>query len=158
MTIQISTITDEAAFNTYLLARNAPRDSIRYGVRPNCAKALSEYAWLLTALQGGQQPTEEQPELPTIPDMSAFATYHANATAPVAPYVSLMQKCMEVLVATPALINQAAVTQGIAPPFGADINDAVSLSDYSALLLATVQAIQSVSVAAQAMQQQQGGE
>jgi hypothetical protein len=138
MTISISTIPDEAAFNNYLAARNAPRDTIRYGVRPNCVKALAEYSALLNALQG---------------DMSAFATYHANATATVTPFVALMQKCMEVLVMTPALINQAAVAQGIAPPFGAEINEPVDLTDYKALLLATVQAIQSVSAAAQAMQE-----
>lgn len=159
MTISITTIADEAAFNNYLAARNAPRDSIRFGVAPNCVKALAEYSWLLTALTGGQEPTEESPDLPTVPDMSDFAAYHANATASVTPFIALMQKCMDVLVKTPALINQAAIAQGIAPPFGLEINEPVDLTEYGALLLATVAAIQSVSVAAQAMQAlQQGGE
>lgn len=156
MTITLTNVRDEAAFEAYRLARTAPLFGIRNGVRPNAVQVLRSYAWLLIALSGGRQPTEEEPELETIPDFSAYATYHAKAIAQVAPFIDLMKHCMEVLVQTPALINQWARAQGIDPPFGAEINDRVVLAEYGALLSATVTTIQNVVIAAQAMAE--GGE
>lgn len=144
MSILIQSIPDEAAFEAYKQARNAPRDTIRYGTRPNAVKALGEYDWLTAALAGGNA------EL-GIPDMSAYATYHANAVSQVAPFIALMYKCMEILVDTPALINQAARAQSLYPPFGEEITDTINLAEYAQLLGATVAAIQNVVIAAQNM-------
>lgn len=138
MTISIADFTDEFAALAYLQARNAPRDTIRYGVRPNAVKCLAEYAYLLTALQGGDAETG-------VPDMSAIAAYHANAVAGVTPFVDLMQHAMRIIIDTPALINQLALMQGqTVPPMGAEINEPVNPTQYAALLMSTVAAIQAV--------------
>lgn len=138
MSIQITDFEDEFAALAYLQARNAPRDTIRYGVRPNAVKAMAEYDRLLTALQGGDVEAG-------IPDMSAMATYHANAVAPVTPFVDLMQAAMHILIDTPALINQLALMQGqTVAPMGAEINEQINPVEYGALLQSTVAAIQAV--------------
>lgn len=145
MAISITDFTDEFAALGYLQARNAPRDTIRYGVRPNAIKCLSEYAYLVTALNGGQQPTEEQPDLQPVPDMSAFLAYHTNAIAAVSPFVDLMQHAMRIIIDTPALINQLALLQGqTVLPMGAEINEQIDPVEYGALLASTVAAIQTV--------------
>lgn len=146
MSIQITDFNDEFAALAYLQARNAQRDTIRHGVRPNAIKALSEYAYLLTALQGGDTETG-------VPDMGAMLAYHVNAVAAVSPFVDLMQAAMKILIDTPALINQLALMQGqTVPPMGAEINDTVDPTEYGALLQSTVAAIQAVG------QLMQGGE
>lgn len=138
MIISITDFTDEFAALGYLQARNAPRDTIRYGVRPNAIKCLSEYAYLMTALQGGDAET-------SVPDMSAFLAYHSGAVAAVAPFIELMQHAMRIIIDTPALINQLALMQGQAvPPMGAEINEPVDPADYAALLMSTAAAIQAV--------------
>lgn len=138
MTISITDFTDEFAALAYLNARNGPRDTIRYGVRPNAVKCLSEYAYLMTALQGGDAEIG-------VPDMSAFFAYHSGAVAAVAPFVELMQHAMRIIIDTPALINQLAIMQGqTVPPMGAEINEPVNPTDYAALLMSTVAAIQAV--------------
>lgn len=138
MTIAISSFDDEFAALAYLQARNAPRDTIRYGVRPNAIKCLSEYAYLLTALEGGDTETG-------VPDMSNMAAYHTNAVAAVAPFVDLMQDAMRILIDTPALISQLALMQGqTVAPMGQEINDQVDPTEYGALLLSMVAAIQAV--------------
>lgn len=138
MSIQITDFDDEFAALAYLQARNAPRDTIRYGVRPNAVKCLDEYSFLLTALQGGDSDAG-------IDDMSGFFAYHQNAVAAVSPFVDLMQHAMRIVIDTPALINQLALMQGeIVPPMGAEINDTIDPTEYAALLMSTVTAIQSV--------------
>lgn len=138
MSIQISNIDDEIAALVYLQARNAPRDGIRYGVRPNCIDVINKYNRLLVGLQGGDAEAG-------IPDMSAMAAYHANAVASVTPFVDLMQDAMRILIDTPALINQLALLQGeTVPPMGAEINDQIDPAEYGALLASMVAAIQAV--------------
>lgn len=157
MTIQITTVEDSIALRQYEFARDAPRDTIVNGVVPNVRKCLSEYDWLAMALAGGQQPTEEEPDLPTIPDMSAYAEYHAGVVSQVTPFITMMYKMMQCLDRTPMLINMAAAAQGIYPPFNALGVEAVDPAAYGALLAETAQAIQAVGAAMQAMAQG-GGE
>lgn len=157
MSIQIDGVLTEAAFNNYLAARNAPRDTIVTGVVPNARKCLSEYDWLAVALAGGQEPTEEEPDLPTIPDMSAYAEYHTGVVSQVTPFITMMYKMMQCLDRTPMLINAAAAAQGIYPPFNALGVEAVDPVAYGTLLAETAQAIQAVGAAMQAMAQG-GGE
>lgn len=138
MSIQITDFNDEFAALAYLQARNAQRDTIRYGVRPNAIKALAEYAYLLTALQGGDEEAG-------VPDMGAMLAYHVNAVAAVSPFVDLMQAAMKILIDTPALINQLALMQGqTVPPMGGEINEQINPVEYGALLQQTVAAIQAV--------------
>jgi hypothetical protein len=138
MSIQITDFETEFLALGYIQARNAPRDTIRTGVRPNAIKCLAEYDRLLTALQGGDAETG-------IPDMSGMATYHANAVTPVTPFVDLMQAAMHILIDTPALINQLALMQGqTVAPMGEEINDQVDPTEYGAMLLSMVAAVQAV--------------
>jgi len=134
MIIQISTIEDESAYNAYLTARNAPRDTIIHGVRPNSIKTIAEYETLLVSLQN---------------EMFEFADYHVGVVSPVAPFIEIMQCAMMIMRDTPSLINQGARAQGIFPPFGEDLKDTVELNDYAALLTNTVTAIQGVASALQ---------
>jgi hypothetical protein len=138
MSIQITDFPSEFLALGYIQARNAPRDGIRYGVRPNCIDVINKYNHLLIALQGGDVEAG-------IPDMSGMAVHHANAVAPVTPFVDLMQAAMKILIDTPALINQLALMQGqTVAPMGEEINDQVDPTEYGALLLSMVAAIQAV--------------
>jgi hypothetical protein len=138
MSIQITDFPSEFLALGYIQARNAPRDTIRYGVRPNAIKCMAEYGRLLVALRGGDVEAG-------IPDMSGMATYHANAVAPVTPLVDLMQAAMHILIDTPALINQLALLQGeTVAPMGEEITDQVDPTEYGALLLSMVAAVQTV--------------
>lgn len=150
MTIQIEGVTQEAAFNNYLAARNAPRDTIVTGVVPNARKCLAEYDWLAVALAGGDEDLG-------IEDMSAYAEYHAGVVSQVTPFITMMYKMMQCLDRTPMLINMAAVAQGIYPPFNALGVEEVDPVAYGTLLAETAQAIQAVGAAMQAMAQG-GGE
>lgn len=140
MTIQITDVATETEVLAYIEARNASRTTIANGVVPNAKKALVEYDWLVTALEGGD-------ESAGMPDMSIFVDYHNGVVADVAPFITLLQRCMEVLVMTPALINQGARAQGKVAPFGEGITDTVDPTEYGALLSGTVAAIQAVAVA-----------
>lgn len=142
MTIQIDGVTQEAAFNNYLAARNAPRDTIVTGVVPNARKCLSEYDWLAVALAGGDEEAG-------IPDMSAYAEYHDGVVSQVTPFITMMYKMMQCLDRTPMLINMAAAAQGIYPPFNALGVEPVDLAAYGALLAEAAASIQAVGVAMQ---------
>lgn len=138
MSIQITDFETEFAALGYFQARNAPRDTIRYGVRPNAIKCLAEYAYLLTALEGGNAEAG-------IPNWEASAEYHQKAVAGVTPFIDLMQAAMKILIDTPALINQLALLQGeTVPPMGEEITDQVDPTEYGALLLSMAAAIQAV--------------
>ena len=138
MNIQITDFETEFAALEYFQGRNAPRDTIRYGVRPNAIKCLAEYSYLLTALNGGNVEAG-------IPNWEASAEYHQKAVAAVSPFVDLMQAAMRILIDTPALINQLAAMQGqTVPPMGAEINEQINPAEYGALLQSTVAAIQAV--------------
>lgn len=103
MTIQITTAADERTYNSYLVARDAPRQTMAHGVYPNAVKALAEYDALLVRLTTG--------------DLAQFGEYHANVTAAVAPYIATMQQAMQAIVATMQAIEQAAPgTFGIVLP------------------------------------------
>lgn len=138
MSIQITDFPSEFLAMGYIQARNAPRDTIRTGVRPNAIKCLAEYERLLIMLQGGDVDAG-------IPDMSAMETYHVNAVAGVTPFIVLMQAAMRILIDTPALINQLALLQGeTVAPMGEEITDQVDPTEYGALLLSMVAAVQTV--------------
>lgn len=85
----------------YATMRNAPRDTMRYGVYPNAVKALAEYAalqqWLL------DNPDWQQP--------------HADMVAAVLPYVVTLQQAMQTIVGVMQVIEKAAPgTFGIESP------------------------------------------
>lgn len=94
MTIQITTAADERLYDDYKAARDAPRFTMAYGVYPNAAKALSQYADLVQRLTDG--------------DLAKFGVYHAIVTAQVAPYISAMQTAMTSIVEAMNAIEQAA--------------------------------------------------
>lgn len=76
----------------YATMRNAPRDTMRYGVYPNAGKALEQYqalqAWL------ADNPDWQQP--------------HAGMVAAVLPHVEALQAAMTTIVTTMQAIEQAA--------------------------------------------------
>jgi hypothetical protein len=140
MTIQISSVLDEAAYNRYLAARNAPRDRIVNGVRPNAIACLADYDRLAVALAGG---SDDPDTGAAIPDMSAFADYHAGVVARVTPFVTMMYHAMAILRDTPALINQVAAANGEFKPF-VGVDDQVDPAAYATLLQDAVEAIAAV--------------
>lgn len=76
----------------YAAMRNAPRDTMRYGVYPNAVKALDEYAALQVWLT--DNPDWQQP--------------HADIVAAVLPYVVTLQQAMMTIVTTMQAIESAA--------------------------------------------------
>lgn len=76
----------------YATMRNAPRDTMRYGVYPNAVKALGQYQalqqWLL------DNPDWQQP--------------HADMVSAVLPYVTALQAAMTTIVTTMQAIERAA--------------------------------------------------
>lgn len=76
----------------YANMRNAPRDTMRYGVYPNAAKALEQYqelqAWLT------DNPDWQQP--------------HADMVSAVLPHITTLQNAMQTIVDTMQSIEQAA--------------------------------------------------
>lgn len=150
MTVSITGIPDERKFVRYIAMRNAPRDTMVYGVHPNSHKALQEYADLVTALSGGSQ---------TIDDLSDMATYHANAVASVTPFVACMQACMLTINQTMHIVNLLAVATGEDAPFGI-VPEEITVPDYLATLSATITALQATQAAMQqaAAALQGGGE
>ena len=76
----------------YAAKRNAPRDTMRYGVYPNAAKALDEYAALQQWLT--DNPDWQQP--------------HADMVAAVLPYVQALQQAMTTIVTVMRAIEKAA--------------------------------------------------
>lgn len=135
----------EIILEAYKRLRNAPRDTINFGVRPNAIKCLAEYATLQTALSGGGD---------GIPDISALSESFATVTEPVAAFVTLLQFAMRIIIQTPRIIDQAAAAQGmIVPPFGIDISQPLDPADYAAMLGEAAAAIMATGQALQAMQQ-----
>lgn len=91
--IQITTINDERTYNSYLAARDAPRQTMAHGVYPNAVKALAEYDALVARLTGG--------------DLAQFAGYHTNVTNAVAPHVATMYTAMQTIVTIMQAIESA---------------------------------------------------
>lgn len=83
MTIQISTVQDERAFEAYKALRNLPRNSLTHSVYAGSKITLQHYADLEAALSG---------------DMSDYAEYHATSTAPVAEHIETLRAAMETIV------------------------------------------------------------
>jgi hypothetical protein len=136
----------EIILEAYKQLRNAPRDTINFGVRPNAIKCLAEYATLQTALSGGGD---------GVPDISSLAESFAAVTGPVTPFIALLQYAMQIVIMTPMIVDQAAAAQGmIVPPFGVDISTPLDPAEYAATLQAAAAAIVATG---QAMQQMQGG-
>lgn len=76
----------------YATMRNAPRDTMRYGVYPNADKALREYQALQQWLT--DNPDWQQP--------------HADMVAAVLPHVTALQAAMTTIVTTMQAIESAA--------------------------------------------------
>ena len=76
----------------YATMRNAPRDTMRYGVYPNVDKALREYQALQQWLT--DNPDWQQP--------------HADMVAAVLPYVQTLQAAMTTIVTTMQAIERTA--------------------------------------------------
>lgn len=76
----------------YATMRNAPRDTMRYGVYPNSVKALDDYAALEAWLT----------------DHSDMADSHAAMIAAVAPHIATLQESMQTIISTMQMIEQAA--------------------------------------------------
>lgn len=85
----------------YATMRNAPRDTMRFGVYPNAVKVLAEYVTL-------QQWLTDNPD---------WQQSHADMIATVTPHITTMQQSMQTIVATMQAIEAAAPgTFGIALP------------------------------------------
>lgn len=147
MTVQISTINDERTFNRYLTMRNAPRDTMVYGVHPNAHKALEQYANLVTALSGGSE---------TIDDLSSMATYHANTVASVTPFVAAMQAAMQTINDTMHIVNLLATATGQDAPFAIEAED-ITVQQYLTTLATAISTLQATQTATQQAAQALGG-
>lgn len=154
MTVAISTISDERQFVQYMAMRNAPRDTLVYGVHPNSHKALAEYAVLLEALQGGHEATDEEPW--TTVDLSGMATYHANAIASVTPFVAAMQVSMATINSTMHIVNLLAVATGQDAPFAIEAEE-ITVQDYLTTLATAITTLQAAQTAMQQAAQALGG-
>lgn len=133
----------EILLEQYKALRNAPRDTIRDRLVRVCEECLNQYDDLQIALSGGNE---------AIPDISALAGQFATVTGPVTPFINLLQATMQVIIATPKIVDQAAAAQGmLVAPFGVDISTPIAPADYATLLTEAAQAIQATAVAAQAM-------
>lgn len=76
----------------YAAMRNAPRDTMRYGVYPNAVKALKEYHALQSWIT--DNPDWQQP--------------HADMVAAVLPYIDTLQQAMTTIVTVMLAIESAA--------------------------------------------------
>ena len=150
MTVSITGIPDERKFVRYIAMRNAPRDTLIYGVHPNSHKALQEYEDLVTALGGGNE---------TIDDLSDMAIYHANAVASVTPFVSCMQSGMLTINQTMHIVNLLAVANGDDAPVAIQPEE-ITVQDYLTTLSTAIATLQATQAAMQqaAMMLQGGGE
>ena len=147
MTVSISTTPDERLFIRYINMRNAPRDTLTYGVYPNSHKALREYDELVTALTGGDE---------TIDDLSGMATYHANAIASVTPFIQAMQACMQSINKTMHVVNLLAILAGEDKIFLIDPEE-LTIQDYLTGLQETIDTLTStVQTTQQIVQSMQG--
>lgn len=75
----------------YVAMRDAPRDTMRYGVYPNAAKAMEQYQALQVWLT--DNPDWQQP--------------HADMVAAVLPHVTALQAAMTTIVTTMQAIEKA---------------------------------------------------
>lgn len=133
----------EIILDAYKHLRNAPRDTINFGVRPNAIKCLDEYATLQVALGGGGN---------GVPDISGMAESFATVTGPVTPFITLLQYAMQIIVQTPMIVDQTAAMQGmIVAPFGVDISEPLDYADYAQMLTDAAAAIVATGQAMQAM-------
>ncbi len=76
----------------YATMRNAPRDTIRYGVYPNAVKALREYQALQQWI--ADNPDWQQP--------------HADMVSAVLPHIAALQEAMTTIVTVMQAIEKAA--------------------------------------------------
>ena len=142
---EITTITDEQVFQQYASMRNAPRDTLVYGVYPNCDKADAQYESLVLALGGGNE---------TTPDLSAYAAYHAQITASVAPFIAAIQSGMSVIHDSMHITNVLAQMTNQPKGFAIE-DDAITLQDYMTTLQA---AIATLTATIQTVEQLGGGQ
>lgn len=125
----------EIILDAYKRLRNAPRDTVNFGVRPNAEKCLAEYDLLQLALAGGDG---------NVIDISSMAEQFASVTAPVTPFITLLQCALRIVAQTPQVVDQAAAGQGmLVPPFGVD-SEPLEIADYARMLTEAAAAIAAV--------------
>lgn len=140
MTVTVNNVLDERNFVNYIAMRNAPRDTLTFGVQPNSRKALGEYDLLTAALTGGNE---------TIEDLSAFYQYHVDVIGPVLPFITALQVCMQTINDTMHIVNLLAVAQGKDRVFGIEPEEI----DVMAYITTLQGAIATLTATAQATQQ-----
>lgn len=119
----------ELAYQAY---RNAPRNIIVTGVRPNAIQCLKAYENLQTALNGGDG---------EIIDISSKTEQFSIITASVTPFIALLQAAMQLIILTPQFVDQVAASQGMTiPPFG--VNEPVNPADYIAAIQNAITVLQ----------------
>lgn len=91
----IETGEDANLFVAYLAARDNPRQIMANGVYPSALVALSAYDDLVSKLQPGGVYAD-------------YGEFHANITAAVTPYVTIMYQAMQTIVQTMQAIERAA--------------------------------------------------
>ncbi len=133
--INIAELNDERRFVRYTQLRNAPRDTLVSGVHPNVHKCLAEYQVLVTALTG---------------DLSDMATYHASATASVAPFIAALMAAMKVINDTMHVVNILAAATNQEAPFAIEA-ERVTAAGYVALLQSAISTLTATAQTAQAV-------
>jgi hypothetical protein len=143
MTTANELLQQEIIAKAYQDYRNAPRDTINHGVRPNAVLCLRQYSDLQTALTGGNE---------HIKDISSKAAEFAVVTAGVTPFITLIRYAMRIIIETPMIIDQAAAAQGmVVAPFGVDISTPIDYVEYVTMLQQTAAAIHATAGAIQAL-------
>lgn len=141
----IETVTDERIFKTYLDRRSDVLAKLVGGVYANIDVTDTAYDELTIALTGGSE---------TQPDLSAWAEYHANVTAPVAPFVAAIRASMDVIHDSMQVTNTLAVASGSSPIYAIE-DDAVTVQQYVVTLQTAIATLQAT---AAAIQQLGGGQ
>lgn len=85
MTISLRNATEENELIRYLAARDAPRQTMQFGVLPNCKKALVEYDAFVTLLTG---------------DMAKFSEYNEAVAMEIKFYVGILRPALETIIST----------------------------------------------------------
>lgn len=131
----IETANDERLFNQYLGLRNAPRDTLVFGVHPNARKALEQYVELEARLSS---------------DLDAFAEYHATVTAAVDPFIDALRAAMSTVNDTMHMVNALALASGQDAIFAIE-NEQIDAATYVASLQNTIATCQATIATLQQM-------
>lgn len=89
------TVDDERAFNEYRALRNAVREAMANGVYIGCKRAIQRYDNLDAALTEGGT-------------LETLGKYHAELSAPLAPYIAQLRQAMTAIVQIMEAVETAA--------------------------------------------------